>query len=165
MGSQTGADSAGSRTGAGSAGSRTGAGSGTASWPTASSWMASRSCWTEEAFLLLRRERGSRITASGGSTASWVASGGAAAASAVSGGTSASLAVSCFFSRLWGCSCSVVGCLSGRYSRPILPPPPFTGHRRAGASTNCRWKGGTVGGVGLRLGWGFKLPTMVCTYI
>ncbi len=63
-----------------------------------------------------------------------------------------------FFRRLWGPSCSVVGRLSGHYSRPIFPPPMFTGHRRAGASTD---KGETVSGVGLNLGWGFKLPTMV----
>ncbi len=44
----------------------------------------------------------------------------------------------------------------------------FTGHLRAGAPTDCRWKGGgggggggAVSGVWLRLEWGFRLPTMV----
>lgn len=32
---------------------------------------------------------------------------------------------------------------------------------RSGASTDCRWKGGTVSGVRLCLGWGFQLPTIV----
>ncbi len=99
--------------------------SGTASGPAVSSWMASRPCGMEEAFLCLWQERGSSLTASRGATVSSAASGVAAAG-------------------------------------PFFLLLRFTGHLRAGAPTDCRWKGGgAVSGVWLRLEWGFRLPTMV----